>query len=202
MKSPDQLSRGMAGAMTLGAVSFAVVSVLGFAVWAVGGKWLQARFGEIGVFAACAIVFLGASGLLMHPLIHGSNRLLRFYAVFIPSFFAYALLWSLSWFLFHFGLGEWLASLLGSVAFVAMASWRLGGRGGFWKACAVAFVAHSAGYFLGGKWMAWMGSHGGLAGGLSKAQGALLAKLGWGMLYGLGFGAGIGYTFSAFKKPA
>src|SRR5581483_4505780 len=153
MKSPGQPPRSTISAMILGAVSFAMVSLLGFAVWALGGRWLHAHFGEIGLFATCMIVFLGASGLLMHPLVNGSNRLLRFYSVFIPAFFAYATVWSLSWFVLHFGLGEWLASLLGSVAFVAMASWRLGGRGSFVKTCAVVFVAHSAGYFLGGKLM-------------------------------------------------
>jgi hypothetical protein len=201
MKSHNHPLRGTARAMILGALSFAVVSVLGFAVWAVGGRWLHARVGEIGLFAACLIVFLGASGLLMHPLVSGSNRLLRFYSAFIPAFFTYATVWSLSWFVFHFGLGEWLASLLGSVAFVAAASWRLGGRGSFLKACAVVFISHSAGYFLGGKLMTSMGGLGGTAGGFSKEQVALLAKLGWGILYGLGFGAGIGYTFSAFREP-
>src|SRR5206468_2741851 len=104
--------------------------------WAVGGRWLHARVGESGVFAACMIVFLGASGLLMHPLVIGSNRLLRYYSVFIPAFFAYAIIWTLSWFMVHFGLGEWLASLLGSIAFVAVGRWRLGGGGSFLKACA------------------------------------------------------------------
>ncbi len=202
MKSPGQPPRSTISAMILGAVSFAMVSLLGFAVWALGGRWLHAHFGEIGLFATCMIVFLGASGLLMHPLVNGSNRLLRFYSVFIPAFFAYATVWSLSWFVLHFGLGEWLASLLGSVAFVAMASWRLGGRGSFVKTCAVVFVAHSAGYFLGGKLMVSLGGLGGTAGGFSKAQVALVAKLGWGVLYGFGFGAGIGYAFCAFKEQA
>ncbi len=185
--------------MGLGAFGFALVSVLGFAVWAIGGKWLYARLGEGGLFAACAIVFLGSSGLLLHPLLRGANRLARFYAVFIPAFLAYGIVWSGSWFLLHFGLGEWLASLLGSVAFVALARWRLGG-GNFLRTCAVVFIAHSAGYFLGGKAMALISSHGATAGGLTKEQAGLLAKLAWGLLYGFGFGAGIGYTFSGFDN--
>jgi hypothetical protein len=57
----------------------------------------------------------------------------------------------------------------------------------------VLFVGHSAGYFLGGP----LHYH-------SGPEYRLLGILGWGLLYGLGFGAGIGYAFQAFlrRSPA
>ena len=61
----------------------------------------------------------------------------------------------------------------------------------------VIFVLHSAGYFLGGKSTQWLASspHGVLQGGHISA----LAKLCWGLLYGLGAGAGLGYAFFTFQ---
>jgi hypothetical protein len=35
--------------------------------------------------------------------------------------------------------------------------------------------------------------------GVSKAQISVIAKLSWGLLYGLGFGVGIGYAFRTFQ---
>jgi hypothetical protein len=35
---------------------------------------------------------------------------------------------------------------------------------------------------------------------LSKAQLGAVAKLSWGLFYGLGFGAGMGYAFHAFQN--
>jgi hypothetical protein len=37
---------------------------------------------------------------------------------------------------------------------------------------------------------------------LSKDQIWTVAKLAWGVCYGLGFGAGIGYAFDVFQKAA
>jgi hypothetical protein len=51
--------------------------------------------------------------------------------------------------------------------------------------------------FLGGKMMHWILGPGGseLFNGLSRSDILVVGKLAWGLLFGLGFGAGIGYAF-------
>ncbi len=188
--------------MLLGSIGFAVVSLAGYSVWAFGGKWLHANLGDAGLYAGCLIVFLGSSGLLLRPLVRGSRPLLRTYRVFIPAFFAYAIVWCAAWFALGFGAGEWAASLAGSVAFAAVTARGFGNFRGFLKVCVVLFIFHSAGYFLGGRLMWWMMKPDAAAalGELSKAQIGVIAKLGWGLLYGLGFGAGIGHAFNRFQR--
>jgi hypothetical protein len=189
-------------AMVRGSLGFAFVSLAGFAVWAFGGRWLYAHLGEAGLYFVCLVVFLGSSGLWLHPLVRGARSLVRFYGIFIPAFLSYALLWCAAWFALGFGAGEWVGSLAGSVAFVAVAGRRLGNYHGFVMGCVVLFLFHSAGYFLGGELMYWMTrpARAAMLGGLSKAQLSMMAKLAWGLLYGLGFGAGLGHVFYTFQR--
>jgi hypothetical protein len=188
--------------MLAGSIGFAVVSLAGYSVWAFGGKWLHAHMGDAGLYIACLFVFLGSSGLLLRPLVHGSRSLVRTYGIFIPAFFAYATVWCSAWFALGFGAGEWAASLAGSVAFVAVTARGFGNFRGFVKVCIVLFIFHSAGYFVGGELMWWMIKPATAAAlsGLTKTQIGVIAKLGWGLLYGLGFGAGIGYAFYTFQR--
>src|SRR5262245_22604597 len=113
---------GAAGMMAQGALRFALVSIAAFALWAAGGRWFYQHVGEAGLYAATPVVFVGLSGLLLHPLLDGGMG--RFYRVFVPAFLAYAMAWSIAWFLLHFGAGEWLGSAAGSAAFVAIAARR------------------------------------------------------------------------------
>jgi hypothetical protein len=73
---------------------------------------------------------------------------------------------------------------------------------GFARASILLFGLHSAGYFLGGQSMRWISGPDGAAlfEGASKAQISILAKLSWGLLYGLGFGAGIGFAFNTLQR--
>jgi len=185
-----------------GASGFGIVSLAAFSVWALGGKWTQVHLGEAGLYGACALVFLGLSGLLLHPLLSGPGSFTRFYAVFVPAFAAYAVVWCGGWFILHFGIGEWLGSLLGTFAFVGVTGWRFRNYHGFLKASLILFVFHSAGYFLGGHLMHWiMGPAGSsILTGATRSQISLVAKLAWGLLYGLGFGAGIGFVFYALQR--
>jgi hypothetical protein len=184
-------------AMIRGTIGFGIVSLAAFSVWAFGGKWFQNHLGEGGLYAACALVFLALSGLLLNPLMRGSESFVRFYAIFIPAFLAYATVWCAAWFLLRFGPGEWLGSLLGTAAFVGVVNWRFHKAGGFIQTSLIAFALNSVGYFLGGQLMHWLlGHHGSaLLSGLSKSGVLVVAKLAWGLPYGLGFGAGIGYAF-------
>jgi hypothetical protein len=183
--------------MIRGSIGFGIVSLAAFSVWAFGGKWLQKHLGESGLYGACALVFLALSGLLLHPLVRGSASLRRFYAIFIPSFLGYAIVWCVAWFALRFGPGEWLGSLLGTAALVGVLSWRFQNGSRFVQTSLIVFVLHSAGYFLGGLLTHWLLAATGsaLLSGLSKPGILVVAKLAWGVLYGLGFGAGIGYAF-------
>src|SRR6267154_381292 len=87
--SGDPLCSSPVGYVLQGAWRFAIVSIVGFAVWAFGGRWFRAHGGEPGLYAASTVVFIGFAGLLMHPLVHGRRPLARFYGVFIPAFLAY-----------------------------------------------------------------------------------------------------------------
>ena len=187
--------------MLRGSVGFAIVSIIGFSVWAFLAPWLHRVVGGFALFPACLLAFLGSAGLLLFPLVSGPNRFWRFYKLFIPAYCAYAAAWCVAWFAFRFGLGEWLGSFLGSIAFVAVVGLGLGNFSGFIKASAVLFICHSAGYFLGGEFMGSIVRISGPAS-LSKPALALVGKLGWGAIYGGGFGAGIGYVFHCFQSPA
>src|SRR5690348_6542500 len=142
-------------AMSRGAVGFAIVSLAAFFVWVAGDQWLQQRFGEPGLYAACALVFVCLSGPLLHPLVPAPGSVARFYSAFIPAFVAYAVVWSASWFLLRFGPGEWLGSFLGTAAFAGVIGWRLQCLRSFGKVMLVLFALHSAGYFVGGQLMRW-----------------------------------------------
>lgn len=178
------------------------MSLVGFALWAFAGKWFYKNVGEGGLYGASALLFLGSSGFFLHPLVHGPNSIRRLYKIFVPAFFAYAGVWCAAWFALRFGPGEWLGSLFGSFAFVALTGFGFGNYRGLVRAALVMFVLHSAGYFLGGQLMYWLVGPEGreMFSSLSKAQLSAVAKLTWGLSYGLGFGAGIGYAFWIFQR--
>lgn len=163
-----------------GAIGFAAVSVAAFSVWAFGGRAIG---NEVLMYALIAAVFLGLSGLLLHPLA-GSVRL--FYLTFVPGFLAYAVAWSVIWFAWGNRLSEWLASAVGCAVFAVILGLRSPSRTP--GVAVVLFLAHSAGYFLGGDIYY-----------ATRSAEPILAKLAWGLCYGLGFGAGIGYAYKALS---
>lgn len=191
--------------MLQGALRFAVVSVAAFSVWAFAGRWFYRTVGELGLYVATAVVFLALSAWLLAPLVVRGLTFRRFTAVFSVAFLAYAAAWCAAWFALRDGPGEWLGSLVGSVAFAALVCRALGRPSATWQCAAVLFVTHSAGYFLGGMLYAWLTGPAAAEAlpGVGRANLALAAKLGWGLLYGLGFGAGLGFTFfTAQRRPA
>jgi hypothetical protein len=171
----------------LASLGFAAVSVGAFSVWVFGGGWFHHHGGEAAMYASCCLVFAVLSGLLLHPLLAGSATLWKFYRLFIPAFMAYAVAWCAGWFLLGAGQGEWVASLAGSFAFAAVMAASCGNRRALLPAALVMFLAHSAGYFCGEK-VCYASLH--------SARGELV----WGLLYGLGFGAGIGHTFWLMQR--
>ena len=166
-------------AVLRGALGFAVVSTAAFAVWAYGARWFHDHGGEGAMYAACFAVFILLAGLLLSPRAGGMGR---FYGSFFPAFLAYAVLWCVAWFTLRDGAGEWLGSGLGCAAFSGVLAWRLGSWRGLGLAMLILFVTHSAGYFA-GEWLYY---------GSGKTA---VDRLLWGVLYGLGFGAGIGHHY-------
>ncbi len=199
----EDRSRNSRDATLHGAGSFALVSLAGFSVWAFAGRWFYRNVGEAGLYVAIAAVFLGLSGLLLHPLVQGPNRHRRFQSAFLPAFLAYAIVWSAAWFLLKNKAGEWIGSAAGCLAFATVACLIFRQPRAIPACAAVLFVTHSAGYFLGDRFMTWLTAPG-LASpfpSATKAQLGTLAKLGWGLFYGLGFGAGLGFTFHQASRP-
>jgi hypothetical protein len=191
MNASAQTPPSLTASILRGGLGFAAVSVAAFAVWAYGGAWLSAHLKEAGFYAVDAAVFLALSGLALHPLVRGPRSFRRFLTVFVPAFLAYAVTWCGIWFALRFGLGEWLASLGGCLAFALVVGGFLGNRRSLPAVVVVLFATHSAGYFLGGPLHYQSGP-----------EHRVLGILGWGLAYGLGFGTGIGYAFHTFQRKA
>lgn len=182
------MNKPLLASILRGGLGFAVVSTAAFAVWVFGGGWFQGHGGEAAMYAGCCAVFMLLSGLLLHPLLEGQGRVGRFYRLFIPAFLAYAIAWCGGWFWLGAGTGEWVGSLAGSLAFTLVMAAVLQGWRRWWLTALVMFVGHSAGYFA-GEQVCYRSLH-------SKES-----ELIWGLLYGLGFGAGIGYAFAVMQRP-
>ena len=166
----------LAFALIYGGLSFGLVSVLAYSIWA-----FRLVRGAAAMFSSIAVVYLVLGGLALSRLVSASEARKRFPLWFALAFLIYALGWCLFW----FGLkGKMQADLWGAVAGLAGMTllWqRLYGRpGDFLRLFAGLFVLHCAGYYLGGVFHARF--HG--------PPGMLL----WGVAHGVGFGAGIGYV--------
>ena len=168
--------------VAIGATGFALASVAVYGLWAAGGGPLQRALGEAGFYAVCALLFVALGSYLLRPLT--KLPLGKFAAVFTTAFLAYAVAWCAAWFAAKGRVGEWIGSAAGAVAFcVVLAAWFKA-----WRVLAlitlVFFLAHSAGYFAGG----WGFS-------ALRRDHAVVAKLAWGLLHGLGMGVGLGFAF-------
>lgn len=178
-----------------GAFGFAAVSLAAYSIWAFVPRLAGS---EYGMYALIALVYLGGAGLALCGLLQGEKRLGRFYRMFLPAFFGYALLWSLAWFVVKGRPGEWLGAAAGTLFFSIVCWLWLKRPSGFWIGALVLFVLHTAGYFIGGKWMYGLLDAG--IEGWAKPQVAIVAKLGWGLFHGLGFGAGIGFALGWWQR--
>lgn len=188
----------LAASIWRGAVGFTLVSVAGFIPWAVFGRPIYRLIGEAGLYALCALVFIGLSGLCLHRLIIGPGSLGRFYRLFSVAFIVYSIAWIAGWMLLRGHPG----SIAGLFAGTALMGWILAtafaSREAVWKAVAALFVLNSLGYFVGGWIEGWMMplktlSLAGIP--LTRSTIITAAKLQWGVCYGLGFGAGLGLAF-------
>ena len=182
-----------------GIVGLTVVSVAGFAPWAVFGRPLYLLLGEAGLYAVCAVVFIGLSGPLMHRLILGPGSLSRFYKLFSIAFGTYAIAWIGGWMALPGNAGSWLGLAAGNAVMGWILCRAFGLRGGTLTVIGVLFGLNAAGYFGGG----WLESYFAAANGLplNRATQLTIARSLWGVGYGIGFGAGLGLAFHHCQGP-
>jgi hypothetical protein len=147
------------------------------------------------------IAFALFAEIFLVSLAHPPNSRRKFNGSFIPAFIVYAIVWSACWFALHLRAREWIGSALGCAAFATILYRRLGAREGLCKVILFLIVAHSAGYFLGGR-VFFMALPRSAFASWPKQDVLMLAKLTWGLFYGLGFGAGMGYAFDVFQRAA
>ena len=175
--SPGQTSWSTGGAMVYGALTFGLVSVVAYSIWA-----FRLVPGTVGLYTTTAVLFLGLGGFALSRLVPAPARR-RFPLVFAVAFFAYAVAWCAFW----FGLGgKFQADLWGAAAGLLAMTWifrrTCTPAGTFLAGFAVLFTFHMLGYALGEELYAVV----------RRAPGRLL----WGAAHGLGFGAGLGYVLS------
>lgn len=183
--------------LVMGTLGFTLASLVVYGSWALHGRAMYRSFGEGGAYAVWAVVFIALAGALLNPLVIGPGSLGRFYALFATAFTAYAVLWSVSWFLIRGRAGEWAGSLTGSAALALLLCAGFGTRDGRWKVVLVLFLLHSAGYFAGGflhEWIRGVGPDHWLHQAFDRSTRSWMAKLSWGFAHGAGLGAGLGYT--------
>lgn len=181
----------LSSSLVRGMVGFTIVSVAGFVPWAGFGRWFYRHIGEAGLYAVCALVFIGLSAPLMHRLIVGPGSMGRFYKLFGLSFTAYSFAWIAGWMILRGHVGGIVGLLAGTAVMGSMLVTAFEVRGVVLKVVAALFFLNAAGYFAGGV----------IEGALIK-QHALAAKLSWGICYGIGFGAGLGLAFYLCQERA
>jgi hypothetical protein len=172
--------------LAYGAVSFGVVSVAAYSIWA-----FRLVPGEAAMYAAIAVVYLGLGGLALSRLVNAPGTAGRFTGLFALGFLAYALCWCACW----FGLrGRYFADFWGALAgltvMTVMFRSAFGSTASLTRLVVGLLICHSAGYYLGGE----------LYGAVRGATGRLL----WGAGHGVGFGAGLAYVLwhVQARKPA
>jgi hypothetical protein len=165
-----------------GGVSFALVSVLAYAIWA-----FRLVPGTAALYATTTVVYVGLGGLALSRLVMAPAAWRKFPLLFAAAFLVYAICWCAFW----FGLkGKFLADLWGAGVGLAAMTWvfqrAFGQRSGFLRLFVVLLALHSAGYYLGGE--------------LYTLVGGTSGRLLWGAAHGLGFGAGLGYVLSHCQR--
>lgn len=186
-----------------GILGFTVLSVAGFAPWAVTGRMLYRAIGEAGLYAVCAVIFIGLSGPLLHRLILGPGSLLRFYKLFAVAFTGYSIAWIVGWMSLGGHTGSVVGLLAGAAIFSIIVTSAFKARSAWLAITAVLFLTNAAGYFIGGWIEASAAAADGWLGFLTdRSTRVLVAKLLWGVSYGVGFGAGLGFAFHRAQLPS
>jgi len=185
-------------------VGFTVLSVLGFAPWALAGRWFHRQIGEAGLYCVCAMTYIGMSAPLLHRLIIGPGSMSRFYKLFSATFAAYSVLWILGWMTLRGHPGSVVGLLAGAVAMGLMMVWAFDVQAAAMRVVLALFLLNAIGYFVGG-WIegAFLGAKSIVLFGttMTKPVQGMVGKSLWGVCYGLGFGAGLGVAFHLCQAP-
>jgi len=187
---PSMLASALRGALGL-----ALVSVAGFAPWALAGRPLHQAVGEIGMYASCAVVFICLSAPILHRLIIGPGAMLRFCLLFGLGFGAYAVAWTIAWMSLRGYLGGLVGLFIGTFAMALIFVRAFDAQGVLVKVALELFLGNAVGYFGGGALEATIARANTmhlLDVSLDRPSLRVLAMLMWGLCYGLGFGAGLG----------
>ncbi|MDQ3815402.1 MAG: hypothetical protein M3347_15905 [Armatimonadota bacterium] len=193
----------LAASLSRGVIGFMLVSIAGFAPWAVAGTWLY-NFGEFWVYVSCALVFIACSGPALHRLIIGPGSLARFYKLFGIAFAAYAAAWICCWMMIA---GE-TGCLIGLFVGAALMGWILtrafDAPSATLPVIAVLFVSNALGFYGGAsaqlrvmRMQDFM-----LLLGRLHISSMMVAQLLWGAVYGICFGAGLGLAFFLCQAQA
>lgn len=190
-----------------GVIGFTIVSLAGFVPWAFFGKWFRepGRGGELGMYLACAAVFLILSGALLHRLILGRGSFSRFYAVFTPAFVIYSAAWIVAWMGIGGHIGSIVGLLLGTGCMGLLLTQAFAAQTERSRVIAALFILNSLGYFIGGwveGWLIALPKCEFFGVSLARPQQRLLAMMSWGLFYGIGLGAGLGVAFHACQTRA
>lgn len=171
-----------------GVVGFTIVSVAGFLPWVLG---LGKRIGSAGMYAACAAVFIGLSGPLLHRLILGPGSLSRFTGLFGLGFALYAAAWVAAYMGLRGHLGSIVGLLAGTTVLGGLFAVAFDERRAALPAIASLFVPNLAGYYVGNAVeLAIVKDH------------PTAAMVIYGVCYGIGFGAGLGLAVHFCQKGA
>lgn len=185
----------LAASLVRGGVGFSLVAIAGFAPWALAGGWLHQVIGELGMYLACALVFVALSGPLLYRLVIGPGALVRFAILFTVAYLAYAALWIAAWMTLHGNPGSLTGLASGCLVMGLIVCRAFTARGVLAPVVAALLLGNLLGYYGGGYAEALVAglSVPGVAGiAHEKARPTALAMLAWGACYGLGVGAGLG----------
>ena len=169
-----------------GVLGFTILSIAGFLPWVVG---LGKTHGTAGMYVACAAVFIGLSGPLLHRLIVGPGSLTRFYKLFGIAFALYASAWVGAYMGLKGHLGGITGLFIGTATMGLLFAIAFEERNAVVPSIVSLFTLNLAGYYLGN------------AVELATLKTSLrLAMILYGVCYGAGFGAGLGLAFHFCQK--
>jgi hypothetical protein len=165
----------------VGTLGFAMVSIVAFSIWAVGGHALARALGP-GFYALIAVVLLVGGALIFKPIIIGRN-LVRFAVLFALGFVLLSGVWIAGYLsrLPH-RLGEWTGVVLGPATLAGTLCLGFRARLQMVRCVGLLVISHTGAYLCGDLLFSLPA--------LQNQYGMLL----WGVVYGAGFGAGISLT--------
>lgn len=180
---------GPGASLVRGILGGVLMSLAGFAPWALLGKFIAPHLGEAGLYLVCALAFIVTSGLLLHRLLAGPRSLPRFYKLFGVSFLAYSVAWIAGWLALRGHPGSWSGLAAGALAMATITA----GAFGTWRLLPLLFLflflPVAGGYFLGGV------VEGKLMASATSLLGRQMAMMSWGLFFGIGFGTALGLAY-------